>query len=84
MRQPGDRLAELAESGHRVFLIGGPEELRPFLYSGVPAVRKAQKTGRLRMEEIPALDHAMRPSRDRDEVTGLIVDHILHRFGQSR
>jgi len=33
------------------------------------------------MEEIPALDHALRRSEDRDEVTRLIIDHVLNHFG---
>jgi pimeloyl-ACP methyl ester carboxylesterase len=81
VNQPGERVAELAESGTDVFLIGGSEELRPFLYSGASAVRRAQRNGGLRMEEIPALDHALRRSEDRDEVTRLIIDHVLNHFG---
>jgi pimeloyl-ACP methyl ester carboxylesterase len=80
VNQPGDRLDELVESGTDVFLIGGPEELRPFLHSGVSAIRRAQRTGRLRMDEIPSLDHALRRSRDRDIVVRLIVEHVLSHF----
>jgi hypothetical protein len=84
VNQPGERLGELAESGTDVFLIGGPEELRPFLYSGIPAVRRAQRSGYLRMVEIPSLDHALRRSSDRDEVTQLTIDHVVNHFGLSR
>jgi pimeloyl-ACP methyl ester carboxylesterase len=77
----GDRLADLAETGTDVYMISGPEEIRPFLHSGIRAIRRAQETGRLRMDVIPALDHAVRPSSDRDEVAQRIVDHVLSRFG---
>lgn len=83
VNQPGERLAELAESGTDVFLICGPGELRPFLHSGVRAIRRAQRNGGLRMKEIPALDHALRRPADRDEVTQLVVDHVVNHFGHS-
>ncbi len=78
--QPGESLGELAESGTDVLLIAGPEEIRPFLYSGVRAVRRAQRNGRLRMEEIPTLDHGLAPSKDRDEITRLTIDHVISNF----
>jgi pimeloyl-ACP methyl ester carboxylesterase len=82
--QPGERLAELAESGTDVFLIGGAREIRPFLNSGVLAVRRTQRSGRLRMEEIPMLDHSLRPSGDRDEITRLTIDHVVSHFSSIR
>jgi len=82
--QPGERLGELAESGTDVFLIGGPEELRAFQYSAVPRVQRAQRDGHLRMEEISALDHAIRRSSDRDLVTELTIDHVVDHFSSIR
>jgi pimeloyl-ACP methyl ester carboxylesterase len=78
--QPGERLGELAESGTDVLLIGGSEEIRPFRYSGALAFRRAQKSGRVRVEEIPRLDRGLVPSRDRDKVTRLTVDHVISHF----
>ncbi len=82
VNQPGERLAELAESGTDVFLICGLGELRPFLHSGVRAVRRAQRNGCLLMNEIPTLDHALRPPADREAVTQLITAHVISHFGQ--
>ena len=82
--QPGKRLGELAESGTDVLLVGGREELRAFLYSGVPTGRRAQANGRLHVEEVPTIDHALRSSSDRDLVTDLTVEHVVSHFRSAR
>jgi hypothetical protein len=32
---------------------------------------------------IPTLEHALLPSRDREQVTELILDHVRTRFGRA-
>ena len=82
--QPGRRLSELAESGTDVLLVGGRQELRAFLYSGVPTGRRAEANGRLRIETVSTLDHALRSTSDRDLVTDLTVEHVVSRFRSAR
>ena len=73
---PGERLGDLSASGTDVLLISGPEEIRPFEQTGVPA-----RGTDLRIEVLNGLDHALRDSKDRTEVGDMIIAHIVGRFG---
>jgi dienelactone hydrolase len=77
---PAAELAGLARSGTDVFLICGPEEMRPFAKApdllGTPGDR-----GRLHLEVIPHLDHALRRPSDREDVTRAILAHLEQHFG---
>ncbi len=77
---PAAALAQLARAGTDVFLICGPEELRPFAKApellGSPSGR-----GRLHLELIPPLDHALRRPSDREDVTKAILAHLDQQFG---
>ncbi|MGO9964695.1 MAG: hypothetical protein ACLPUG_14885 [Acidimicrobiales bacterium] len=81
---PGARLGDLARAGTDVLLIGNDHELQPFLESGVTAVGRAQRREHLRIEAISNLDHGLLPSRERQQVTELILDYVLTRFGTAR
>jgi alpha-beta hydrolase superfamily lysophospholipase len=77
---PAAGLAQLALAGTDVFLICGPEEMRPFAKApellGSPGDRS-----RLRLELIPQLDHALRRPSDREDVTRAILAHLEQQFG---
>jgi pimeloyl-ACP methyl ester carboxylesterase len=77
---PGARLGDLARAGTYVLLICNDHEVQPFLESGVSAVRRAEHRGRLQIEVISTLDHGLLPSKDRQQVTQLILDYVRTRF----
>ncbi len=81
---PGARLGDLANAGTDVLLIGNDHEVQPFLESGVSAVRRAQHKKHLRIEAIATLEHGLLPSRDRQQVSEIILDYVLARFRQPR
>lgn len=81
--RPRERLEDLVEAGTEVLLISGPEEVLPFLAPGTRAVHRAQPDERLGIRYISTLEHALLFSRDRDQVTGLILDYIFTRFPRS-
>jgi pimeloyl-ACP methyl ester carboxylesterase len=81
--RPGERLGDLVGAGTDVLLISNREEIQPFLETGTRAVQRAQRKERLRIEVIPTLEHALLPSRDREQVTELILDHVRTRFGRA-
>jgi alpha-beta hydrolase superfamily lysophospholipase len=77
---PAAGLAQLARNGTDVFLICGPEEMRPFAQApdllGSPTDRS-----RLHLEVIPPLDHALRRPSDREHVIRAILAHLDQQFG---
>jgi pimeloyl-ACP methyl ester carboxylesterase len=75
---PGEHLASLAAAGSHVLLICGPEEIRPFRHAAERA--KQGGPGQLRTEVIPALDHALRRPKDRDEVCDLVLNFAREHF----
>jgi pimeloyl-ACP methyl ester carboxylesterase len=77
---PGARLGDLAQAGTDVLLIGNDHEVQPFLESGVTAVRRAQHKEHMRIEAISTLEHGLLPSRDRQQVSEIILDYVLTRF----
>jgi pimeloyl-ACP methyl ester carboxylesterase len=77
---PGARLGDLARAGTYVLLICNDHEVQPFLESGVSAVRRAEHRERLQIEVISTLDHGLLPSKDRQQVTQLILDYVRTRF----
>lgn len=77
---PGDHLTDLVASGSNVFVICGPEEMRPFRHAIERFRGSSRRTGSLRAEVIPALDHALRRPRDRDEVSMLILGYVRETF----
>lgn len=81
---PGARLGNLAQAGTEVLLICNDHEIQPFLESGVSAVRRPELKARLHIEVIHTLNHGLLPSRDREQVTELILDYVLTRFRTQR
>ena len=83
--RPGQRLEDLVAQGTDVLLVCGPQEIRPFLETGLhPSAPGSRREG-LRTEVIPTLEHALLWSRDREEVADLMFNHVVGRFGsQSR
>ncbi len=77
---PGDHLTDLVTSGSNVLVICGPEEMRPFRHAIDRFRAASRQKGSLRAEVIPALDHALRRPRDRDEVSMLILDYVRETF----
>lgn len=78
--RPGERLGDLVGAGTDVLLICGPDEIQPFLETGLGAISRAEQEGRLQIEVIPTLGHALLASKDRDVVSELIEDHVFARF----
>jgi hypothetical protein len=77
---PAAALAQLARAGTDVFLICGPEEMRPFAKAPELLDSPADRS-RLRLELMPTLDHALRRPSDRENVTRAILDHLDQQFG---
>lgn len=77
---PGEHLASLASTGSNVLLICGSEEIRPFRYAAERSKQSSNVRGQLRTEVIPALDHALRRPKDRDEVSDLILEFAREHF----
>ena len=78
--RPGQRLEDLVAQGTDVLLVCGPQEIRPFLETGLHSSSADQRREGLRIEVIPTLEHALLWSRDRDEVADLMYDHVVGRF----
>jgi hypothetical protein len=76
---PAAALAELARAGTDVFLICGPEEVRPFA-KAPDLLGSAGDRSRLHLEVMPPLDHALRRPSDREEVTRAILAHLGQQF----
>jgi pimeloyl-ACP methyl ester carboxylesterase len=76
----GARLGDLVRAGTEVLLIGNEHEVQPFMESGVSAVRRPEQKARLQIEVIHTLNHGLVPSRDRQQVTELVLDFVLTRF----
>jgi dienelactone hydrolase len=77
---PAAALADLARAGTDVFLICGPEEMRPFAKAPDLLDRPGDRA-RLHLELIPPLDHALRRPSDRELVTRAILAHVDQQFG---
>jgi alpha-beta hydrolase superfamily lysophospholipase len=77
-------LKELADAGVDLLLICGEREARP-IHQGASArlLQKLARTGRLRFEFIPGLDHGLLRAEDRDRVSEMLIDHLRDRFGDS-
>jgi len=77
---PAGALAQLARAGTDVYLICGPEEMRPFAqapdYLGGPTGQAG-----LRLEVIHHLDHALRRPSDREDVSQAVLAHLAEQFG---
>ena len=79
-RHPGKRLGDLVRGGTDVLLICGRAEIQVFSESGLGTIPAAFRKEGLQIEVIHALDHGLFPVRDRDQVTDLILAHVLHEF----
>jgi pimeloyl-ACP methyl ester carboxylesterase len=77
---PAQQVSALVRSGTNVLLICGPDEMQPFRR----ATARSEWPGTLELEVIPALDHALRRPRDRDEVTRLILERARESFRAER
>src|SRR5208283_4552774 len=77
--RPGERLEDLVAGGTDVLLIGGPAEIRPFFETGIEADRPDQAKKGLTIEVLPALEHSLLWSIDRDEVADLMLEHVVAR-----
>jgi alpha-beta hydrolase superfamily lysophospholipase len=77
---PAGELAKLARAGTDVFLICGPEEMRPFAKTS-DLLGTLDDRSRLQLEVIPPLDHALRRPSDREDVTRAILLHLEQQFG---
>jgi pimeloyl-ACP methyl ester carboxylesterase len=81
--RPGERLGDLIDAGTDVLLICNSAGIQPFLETGTSDVHRGQREGRLQIEVIPTLEHSLLPSRDRDLVTDLVINHVRKRFRQA-
>jgi pimeloyl-ACP methyl ester carboxylesterase len=77
---PGKRLEDLVRGGTDVLLICGRAEIQRFREAGLGIVPAVYRKDGLQIEVIRALDHGLFPARDRDQVTDLILDHVLAEF----
>ena len=79
-RRPTRWLSELLEAECDVLIVGGEEETTPLLSASARDLRAITASGRLRIEVMPGLDHALLWSAERDRVLGLVAQHLLRRF----
>ncbi len=80
-RRSGTWLSKLVRQGTDTLLVCGDAELRP-IRQGMTASRlhRLQKTGRLRLEHRPGLQHDLFVADQRNLVTRLVTEHVLSRF----
>ncbi len=81
---PGKRIVELAQSGVDVLLICGPFEIRRLMEAGLSPGLRGDRRGHLQVEVIPTLDHGLFPVKDREQVTQLILTHVVGEFRRAR
>ena len=81
---PGKRIVELAESGVDVLLICGPFEIRRLMEAGLSPGLRGDRRGHLQVEVIPTLEHGLFPVKDREQVTQLILTHVVGEFRRAR
>lgn len=79
-RAPAAWLAELVEAGVDVLCVCGEHEARPLLEGGRKAIDALVATGRLRIDVVEGLDHALMPFDQRDHVAGELTGCVLERF----
>jgi pimeloyl-ACP methyl ester carboxylesterase len=77
---PATHLADLARTGTDVFLVCGPEEMRPFASAPELLGTAAASQRRLSLDVMPELDHALRRPVDRAEVTKALLGHVEEHF----
>jgi pimeloyl-ACP methyl ester carboxylesterase len=78
---PAEQLAELVRSGTNVLLVCGTEEMRPFRRAADNLGSGSDVSRGLRMELVPALDHALRRPSDRSRVSEVVVEYVDTLFG---
>jgi len=77
---PGRRFAELSRAGTDVLLICAPFEMRRLIEAGLSPGRRGDRHRHLQVEVIPTLDHGLFPGNDREQVTRLILAHVISQF----
>jgi pimeloyl-ACP methyl ester carboxylesterase len=77
---PGRRLAELSQAGTDVLLICAPFEMRGLIEAGLSPSRRGDRQRHLQVEVISTLDHGLFPGNDREQVTRLILAHVISQF----
>lgn len=80
---PASWLGTLAARGVDVYCVCGPTEGRTLLEGGRRALPALEASGRVRLEVLEDLDHALIPADQRAEVASLLTRHLLERFGSS-
>ena len=84
---PGPRsgkwLAQLVQQGTDTLIICGDSEIRS-IRQGISAVglRHLRRSGLLRLEQVPGLEHALPVAARRHLVLDMVTDHVLSRFYQ--
>jgi hypothetical protein len=79
-RSPARWLGELVDEGVDVLCVVGTDEARPFLEGRGAPLSALEATGRLQLEVFHGLDHALLGIDQREEVIGLLSDHLTLHF----
>lgn len=84
-RRPGAWLRTLATAGTDVLVVNGEREHRPFRL-GMSRYRRArlERTGLLRIEYRPELEHGLLLGDQRAMVADLVTAHVVDRFARRR
>ncbi|MGH8994521.1 MAG: alpha/beta fold hydrolase [Acidimicrobiales bacterium] len=80
-QSPISCLQELASNGVDTFIVGGADEVGPFCKGKAPERTSLLTTGRVRIEVIEGLDHALLLAQDRAQIAAMVTRHVLDRFG---
>jgi acetyl esterase/lipase len=77
----GKWLARLVMQGTDTLIICGDSEIRPLRQGSTAArLRRLRRSGLLRLEHVPELDHALTIAAHRQSVHDMVTDHVSDRF----
>jgi alpha-beta hydrolase superfamily lysophospholipase len=82
--RPANWLRTLVAGGSDVLIVGGRDETTPILSGATRDLAVLTRSGRLRIEVMPGLDHALLYASERERVLDLVAEHVLTRFGHDQ
>lgn len=78
---PAQGLVPVVNSGADVLLLCGATDAHQFRQRGGWIIRPLVRTGRLRFEQLPDLDHPIHLGDGRRQMRRLLFDHVVDHFG---
>lgn len=74
---PARTLAKMVEIGTDVLVIVGDKEAHALYRGEGPTVRRLRRTGKLRLEVVPGLEHTLFERKGRELAAGMLTEHVL-------